>query len=196
MLFFPFLRIDTNSSPKSAPAGERAELAETVKSARLALAEGVPDRALNLVAPWLTDDESPVIALLIAGRALTALGRYPEALGYLEQYLREKPRCPEGLLAAGMAAARSRELARAVDWFNRAAHSLSGKARELIEPFVLTEQPDPLAIEELIVEVESNPGDRDRALALACALGRGGHFRAIERFLGVIDRNPFPAEIS
>jgi tetratricopeptide (TPR) repeat protein len=161
-----------------------------VIKARAALAEGSFSHALNLVAPWLTDDVTPPIALLLAGRALLSLGRFPEAIGYLEQYLSVQPSCPEGLLAAGVAAAGARELAKAVDWFNKAAHSLSGKARELLEPYLLKGTPDPIAIEDLIVQVESHPDDRDCALALTCALGQAGHFRAIERFLSIIDSSP------
>ena len=188
MLTLSFLRTESEARSKPIEKVDRTDLTETVFQARAALREKAPGRALSLLAPWLGDENPPAEARLIAGRALTALGRYPEALGLLEEYLAEHPNSVEGLLAAGIAAASARELARAVDWFNRAAHALSGRALSLIEPLGSLEHPDPIALEEMVAEVESYPGDRDRALALACALGRSGHFRAVERFLAVLDK--------
>ena len=49
-------------------------------------------------------------------------------------------------------------------------------------------RPDPVALEEMMEEVEENPGERDRAIALVCALGSAGYFKAVERFMGVFDK--------
>ena len=194
MPVLPFKKTDPDLTPGTRGKIERPNLEKTVLQIRAALANGDNSLALNLVAPWLTDDDTPPIALLLAGRALTALRRYPEALGYLEQYTHIEPSCSEGLLAAGIAAAGAREIARAVDWFNKATHSLSGVARQILEPYILTGTPDPIAIENLVVEVESHPDDCDRVLALSCALGQAGHFKAIERFLSIIDSSLLPLE--
>jgi hypothetical protein len=39
----------------------------------------------------------------------------------------------------------------------------------------------------MVEEVESYPGDRDRALALLCALAKAGHYTAAERFIYALD---------
>ncbi|HDS29796.1 MAG TPA: hypothetical protein ENN67_02005, partial [Firmicutes bacterium] len=81
MFVIPFMKTENRTGPKIIEPAIRPSLSDTVVAARAALATGAFDIALNLVAPWLTDDETPPIALLIAGRALTSLKRYPEALG-------------------------------------------------------------------------------------------------------------------
>jgi tetratricopeptide (TPR) repeat protein len=136
----------------------------------------------------MEDKDAVPEAHLITGRALAALGRYPEALRCLEEYLDEHPNSVEGLIAAGLAAAGARELARAIQLFNRAGQRLSAPARALVEPLGSLEHPDPVGLEEMVAEVESHPKDPDRLFAVACALGQAGHFRAVERFLRLLDK--------
>jgi len=187
MLSIPFLKTTAKARTQRPPETVRPDPGKTLDEARAALRERNPQRALNLLAPLINAGDAPDETRLLAGRALAALERYPEALEHLEMYVAANPDSVKGLLCAGLVAASAREIAKAVDWFNRAARALGGRARAILEPLMNAEQPDPVAIEEMVADVESHPEDRDRALALACALGRAGHFRAVERFLPVLD---------
>ncbi len=186
MLSIPFLKTVTRKKSPPEKDQVKPDLTETISRAADAIRENNPSRALYLVAPWLTCDKPPNEIRLVAGRALAALGRYPEALGHFEAYLKDNPGSVEGLLAAGLAAARARELARAIDWFNRASRAVTGRAQVLLEALPDNETNDPIIIEELVAEVESYPEDRDRALALICVLGRAGHFRAVEKYIPML----------
>ncbi len=188
MLSIPFLKMPTRVRSKRRVEELKPDPSEIVSQASRALADGGPSRALLMVAPWRNDPEAPAKMKLIAARALSALGRYPEAIGRFVEYLDSNPGDAEGLVWAGLAAAKARETARAMEWFNRATYALDGRARAILEAFTRSEGSDPLAIEDMVAEAEAHPEDRDRALALACALGRGGHFRAVEGFLGVLNR--------
>ncbi len=183
MLSIPFLRSTIRSKAGRTEPKVVPDVSETLTLARKALRAGNASRAHSLVVPTLSEKDAPAEARLVAGKALSAMGRYPEALMHFEAYLASEPGSVEGLLAAGLTAARAQEMARAADWFNRACLALTGRARKLIEPLMKTARHDPVAIEEMVAELESYPEDRERALALACALGRAGHFRAVERYL-------------
>lgn len=188
MLSIPFL---TKSKPAKSGACEipgDADLGDIVSDALSALGQNRPSQALSAIAPFRLGPDIPDEVRLIAGRALTALGRYPEALLIFEEYIRANPKSTIGYLAAGLAAARARQLVIAMDWFKKAAMSLDDRARELFEPFKNLDQIDAVTIEDMIVKVESNPDDRDLALALASALGLAGHFIAVERFLPILEQ--------
>jgi len=120
---------------------------------------------------------------LVAGKALMVMGRYIEAFEHVEEYLKEQPDSVEGMITAGLIAARMGQVAMAQEWFNRGSVKLEGRAKELMEPVLEKSEFDMMDIEDLVAEAEAHPEDKERVLALACALGRAGHFRAVERFV-------------
>jgi len=169
------------------------DIGEAIRSSRKALLDGEPGSALGLVAPFLRDDDALPEIRLIAGRALTALGRYPEALEYFDIYLTDNADSVEGLLAAGVAASKSRALAKALGWFSKAFNTLARKADKFIQPLLSSDEIDPVIIEEMIADMESHPADKNRAIALMCALGKAGHFNAVEKFMKILDKPYEPA---
>jgi len=183
MLGIPFLTAATKSKTTSEGKLPKPSLKDTIQDARNALNMQQPSRAHSLVASWLDEPDCPAEVRLIAGRALAAQGRYPEAMQQFVIYISGNPDSVQGLVSAALTAARIHDITRAVDWFNRAAHSLKGRAKKYIRPFLESDTNDTVAIEEMVAEVEAHPEDKERALALAIALGRAGHFRAVERFL-------------
>jgi len=183
MLGIPFLKTIVKPKADKEIRPVKPDLSDLVAKAGEKLKDNQPTSALSMVAPWHSDDDAPSEIKLVAGRALAALGRFPEALEYFEAWVEGNPGSVEGLIEAGLIAARARKLTIAMEYFNRAIGTVSGRVRAILKPYLESDIHDPVVIEELILDLESNPGDRDRALALACALGRSGHFRAIERFL-------------
>jgi tetratricopeptide (TPR) repeat protein len=183
MLGIPFLKTLPKTRQPSARKIARPTLNETLREARTALDSRQPSRAHWLVTPWLEEKDCPAEVRLIAGRALAAQGRYAEAMGHFEIYVAGNPDSVDGLICAALTAARARNITRAVDWFNLAARALTGRAKTAIEPLLSSNPYDPVAIEDMVADVEAHPEDKERALALACALGRAGHFRAVEKFL-------------
>jgi hypothetical protein len=184
---FPFYKADT-ATRRADEKGRRPGLADAITKAREFLGEHMPGRALSVIAPWLDGDISLKEVRLIAGRSLFELGRYPEAFGHLDRYLSECPKSLEGLVVGGLSAARIRDIARAMDFFSRASQLLNSRQFSLFETLSREGKPDLVALEEMLSDVEADPGDIDRALALSCALGISGHFRAVERFTWVFDR--------
>lgn len=185
MLSIPFL-----NGRREKPKDDATELPDwdiLISDILKAFQQNDPNAAYELVSPWLETDEAPAEFLKLAGHSLAAVGRHPESLEQYEKYLSVHPNSVKGLLAAGLAAARSRRLRLATDFFNRALLAITGRARMLLEPLIKKDIFDALAIEDLVYEVESHPGDKDRVLALVLALGRAGHFKAVEKFMPVID---------
>jgi len=187
MLGIPFLKTPARSKSRLDELKIKPVLSELVPRAMDLLRDNQPEKAFSLIAPRHLDDDAPDELRLVAGHALAALGRYPEALGHYTYYLARHPDSVIGLLAAGLAAARARQLAQASDWFRRASETATGRVKELLEPLLDADVHDPVTIGEMIADLESFPGDRERAIALACALGCAGHFRAVERFLPIFD---------
>ncbi len=187
MLGIPFLKSATKSKTRVDSPQVKPDLTELVSNAMELLRNNRPEQAFSLVAPWHLEDDAPDEIRLVAGHALAALGRFPESLGHYSEYLERHPESVDALLTAGLAAARARRLAQAADWFRRASMAVTGRVRELLEPLLEADVHDPVTIGEMIADLESHPGDRDRAIALACALGCAGHFRAVERFLPIFD---------
>jgi tetratricopeptide (TPR) repeat protein len=152
-----------------------------------ALADNAPDKAYSLVSPWLKHDEAPARFHKAAGHALTSVGKHQDSICEFEKYLTVYPDSVKGLLAAGLASAKARDLQTATGYFNRAIRAITGRARTLLEPLISRDIFDAVAIEDLVYEVESNPGDKERVLALVLALGRAGHFKAVEKFMPAIE---------
>jgi len=124
---------------------------------------------------------------LIACKALMVMGRHLEALGHVENFLKDHPDSVEGMLTAGLIASRMRQVSMAIEWFNRASKHVTGRAKTFLDPILEKKIRDLVDIEELVAEAEAHPEDRELALATACALGRSGHFRAVERFLPILE---------
>lgn len=171
-------------------ATERPDLTNAVADARRALLDNDPNIAMGTLAPWLNDNYVPSEVLYVTGRSLMILGRNPESLGYMEKFLERKPRSFAGLIVAGITASRMSEFSKATGWITDAVSALRGNAKNLLMSVMAGTVIDPIDIEEMVVEVESYPGDDDRRVALLCALCIAGHYRAAERFLDVVDRIP------
>ena len=184
---FPFNRTATVARTEQVRKPEKPGLEDLVKLARGLMRDGNPQAALGSLAPWKDDTDGCPEARLLIGRALLALNRYPEAIQQLEAFLEFRPESMEGLLAAGIAAARLSEFAKAADLSNRAAMQLVGPARSLLKSLGSGSKPDPVAIEEMMADIEADRTDRDRGLALACALAKAGHFRVAEKYMWVFD---------
>jgi tetratricopeptide (TPR) repeat protein len=183
MLGIPFLTAPTRSRSTSEEKSPGPGPKETIREAKRALDVHRPSHAHSLVAPMLDDPDCPAEARLAAGRALAAQGRYPEAMQQFVIYISGNPDSVQGLISAALTAARIHDITRAIDWFNRAAHLLKGRAKNYIKPILESGINDAVAIEDMVADVEAHPEDKERALALAIALGCAGHFRAVERFL-------------
>jgi len=183
MLGITFLKTEKKTDRTDRVKITKPDLNEILSRAREAMATRLPMKAISILTPYLKLDDIPPVVMLAAGKALGELGRYPEALDMIESYLSKNPSSIEGLISAGLISARACEFSRAINYFRRASNALNIKARLLLEPLGSLENPDPVAIEDLVATVESNPGDTDKILALACALGSAGHFRAVERFV-------------
>lgn len=149
--------------------------------------DDAPEKAYAMITPWLDHEEAPAKFHKLAGHVLMSLGKHTEAVREFEKYLETYPDSVKGLLAAGVASARARDLQAATGYFNRAIRAITGRARTLLEPLIKRDLFDALAIEDLVYEVESNPGDKERVLALMLALGRAGHFKAVEKFMPAIE---------
>ena len=184
---FPFVKADAAKRRNAVENSVSPGLPDAIAKARASLAQGDAHRALLTIAPLMMSDAPAPEACIIVGRALSAMGRYPEALEQLDACLARCPDSVEGLILAGLTAARARELARAVDFFNRAAESLPDRPGSILKTLGPGNRPDPVALEDMVAEAEAHPEDRDLALALGCVLGRAGHFRAVERFMWVFD---------
>ena len=184
---FPFVKADTRVRKLPEVKGRPADPGDYLDRARKLLSGGNPGQALAVLSPYLSEDPVPAQVQLLAGRALYSLDRHHECLIQLEAHVTHHPDSVEGLIFAGLAAARIRELARAINWFNGAALALSPRQRSLLKNLGAEIHPDPVALEEMIADAELNRGDRDLALVLACALGQAGHFKAAERYLWVFD---------
>jgi len=187
MLIFavPFVKTTTRRSSK--PAFTQPPLQADLEGAKAALLDGDPARALALLMPELSKNDPVPESRLLASKALFLLGRLPEAILEIEAFLKNNPHSVEALLLAGVIMSNARELARAVDFFNKAACFLDDTAKEHLAILSQSGEIDPIALEELIDEVESDPANRPRVLALACALGKAGHFRAVEKFLPLLE---------
>jgi hypothetical protein len=184
---FPFIKTDTRPGRTNVAAKLQPLLPEKIAEARSALLSRDPGRALTIMAPMLSEETPSAEVRLIAGRALSSLERNQEALWHLEAYLQVCPDSVEGLVVAGLTSARVGELGRAINWFNGAVMNLNERQLNYLNMLGPDVHPDPVAIEEMFGDVELDRNNRDRALALACALGRAGHFRIAERFLWVFD---------
>jgi tetratricopeptide (TPR) repeat protein len=189
MLTFTFPFVKTEARVRSTPDVKvgPADIGDHLDRARRLLSEGNPGQALAVLSPYLSEDPVPAGVQLLAGRALYSLDRHHESLMQLEAHVTRQPGSVEGLIYAGLAAARIRELARAINWFNGAALALSPRQRSLLKNLGAEIHPDPVALEEMMADAELNRADRDLALVLACALGQAGHFKAAERYLWVFD---------
>jgi tetratricopeptide (TPR) repeat protein len=184
---FPFVKTDARVRRLPEVKGGPSDLGDHLDQARKLLSGGNPEQALAVLSPYLSEDPVPAGVQLLAGRALYSMGRHHESLIQLEAHVSQHPGSVEGLIFAGLAAARIRELARAINWFNGAALALSPRQRSLLKNLGAEIHPDPVALEEMMADAELNRGDRDLALVLACALGQAGHFKAAERYLWVFD---------
>lgn len=185
MLSIPFLNLKRKSSIET--KNQTPDWDALISDASMALRGNEPRKAHSLISPWTESKNAPVELHRLAGHVLTALGRHTESMFEFDKYLAKHPNSTKCLLSAGLAAARVPQLQRATKYFNRAIHTITGRARTLLEPLLKKELFDVLAIVDLVNEVESNPEDKDRRLALALALGRAGHFKAVERFLPAFD---------
>lgn len=185
MLSIPFL-----NSKRKTPVESKNKTPDwdaLISNASMALRGNEPRKAHSLISPWIESKSAPVELHKLAGHVLMALGRYIESIDEFEKYLAKYPNSVKCLLAAGLAAAYVPELQRATKYFNCAIRTITGRVRTLLEPLLKKDLFDVLAIIDLVNEVESNPEDKDRRLALALALGRAGHFKAVERFLPAFD---------
>lgn len=185
MLSIPFL-----NSKRKTPIETKNQTPDwdvLISNAYMALGGNEPRKAHSLISPWTESKSAPVELHKLAGHVLTALGRHTESIDEFEKFLAKHPNSVKCLLSAGLAAARVPQLQRATKYFNRAIRTITGRVRTLLEPLLKKDLFDVLAILDLVNEVESNPEDNDRRLALALALGRAGHFKAVERFLPALD---------
>lgn len=187
MIGLTFLRGNTTSKRRKAESESVFLLDDVMKKAREALANGNASVAYSTLAPLLGNEPIPPEVRLTTARVLYELRRFAEASTHLEAYLDQNPFDVEALIIAGLVAAELWELAKAADYFNRACLALRGNTRELLLSLGNEFKPDPIAVEEMIEDIQAYPEDTERALALACALGRAGHFKAASRFLWVFD---------
>ncbi|HEX9743934.1 MAG TPA: hypothetical protein VGB30_00770 [bacterium] len=186
MFLFTLFKTTSAAHQSTLKMSER-EIGMAVSRAMEDLKKGDAPGALRNISALLNQENLPDKIKLVAGRSLYLMKRYPEAAEYLDKYIENHPNSFAGLLIGGLNAAKIRELAKASKYIGQAMRLIPLKAREYFNASLNGAGIDPVKLEEMVEEVESYPGDRDRALALLCALAKAGHYTAAERFIYALD---------